>query len=144
MDERNAARQELVAELEAAEREFWKTFSGVVRRWVLFPQVPAARGPRLHSGGIGLLVWTLHAALLSTGVVLSLASTGGVRGLGLSLVVGSLFGVGAVAAQVWSVAYQKEQALLQRALGDVAYEDVLVQGARIQELAAQVKALEQG
>jgi hypothetical protein len=64
-----------------------------------------------------------HVIVGAAGVVLSIFARGAAQSLGLALVVGSLFGLGAFMAQAWSLQVERE-----RWLGE---EDIRAEAARL-------------
>jgi hypothetical protein len=61
--------------------------------------------------------WIFLAVSFVVGIIFTFLK-GTFSNLGVALVVGSLFAGGAVVGQVWSLAFQERQSLLEKALGD--------------------------
>jgi hypothetical protein len=112
---------ELLKELRSASERYWTEFQRRTRNWRPVPFVPLW----LNGRRIGALYMIFHLLLLVTGGAFVFAAEP-LHDLGLALVVGALFALGAGGAQVWAVAQERQRTLRERTLGEGYFDGTLV------------------
>jgi len=131
-DELDAA----LEDLDQARRRYRAAFRRRTRNWAL-PLVPIW----LNAKGIAYLWIGLHLLFLVAGGTMTVIGDP-VRDLGFALVVGSLFAGGALGAQVFGFAHERETQLRERTLGPLYFaEDLAELGAELSDATARVRQL---
>ena len=106
-------------------------------------------GPRNHRLVLGpynaMQLGTIYRGtlllLFAAGVTFTLVSQV-TRELGIALIVGSLFALGAFLAQTWNLMREQEFALQNELVSDVYYRDLRRYAAQIKEISDRIEALE--
>jgi hypothetical protein len=102
----NGELDQLVAELQDVNGEFWTAFGSHTMSWQLV--IGRFRIHRiLGSGDWALMYLGFCLVCLSAGAVLTFVE--GAKELGIALVVGAVFAFGSLATQAWAIQMQKEQ-----------------------------------
>jgi hypothetical protein len=129
------ATSDLLDELRSASERYWAEYQRHTRNWRPLPFVPLW----LNAGRIGAVYIIFHLILLACGSALAI-STGPLHDLGLALVVGSLFAIGAGGAQVWAVAQERQRTLRERTLGEDYFDGAVAElGHHLLEITAEIE-----
>jgi hypothetical protein len=80
-------------------------------------------------------------SFFAAGVTLTVVSQA-TRELGVALVVGSLFGLGAFLAQTWNLLREQEFTIQNELVSDVYYRDLRRYAAQMKDISNQIEALE--
>jgi hypothetical protein len=124
-------------DLKRARRQYVDAYS----RATEVVRLPLPFGPRVDAGRLAAVYILFHLSLLIAGSVLIFV--GRTHDLGVGLVVGPLFAIGAFGAQTWAIFAERQRLIREETLGaSYFYGDLLKLGDELRTITMQLERLE--
>jgi hypothetical protein len=129
---------QLVRDLQGVERTLHKALRDKAETWGLSVGPIRIQGT-FSDESITIIFVVLNAACFALGVAFSLHG-GTLNSLGVSLIVGSIFGIGAFVGQLWAVSYQRQREVYGKVFGE-DFESLKALAAKRAEILEQIRTI---